>query len=115
MDVQKYAEKDIRTYLHSKGKCFIAFSRRHLNTKTSTTSLPKLNIPQVQPMFKRGDHIEAIVPGRGFEKATVLGIFTSKKGKFEGRLMYFLKILCGTASIPVSAQDCYQLRKTPQL
>ena len=61
--------------------------------------------------FKQGDQIEPVEPGRGFDKATVLSIFTETKGKSKGRKMYRLKIMNGTATIPVEAEACYQLIK----
>ncbi len=66
--------------------------------------------------FKPGDHIEAIDKGRGFEEAIVLGTFTEmSKGKFKGQEMYNLKIPCGTATIPVSAEYNYQILKKGRL
>jgi hypothetical protein len=59
--------------------------------------------------FKQGDQIEPIDRGRGFERATVLGTFIETKGKRKGKKMYKLKIICGTATIPVSAEVCYKL------
>ncbi len=61
--------------------------------------------------FKIGDTIEAIEKGRGFEEATVLNIFTETKGKNKGKEMYLLKIICGKATVPVSAEVNYQLKK----
>lgn len=58
--------------------------------------------------FKTGDIIEAIEQGTGFEKATVLGTFISEEKRTKGKEMYRLKILCGTATIPVSAEINYQ-------
>ena len=59
--------------------------------------------------FNPGDHIEAIDRSRGFEEAIVLSTFTSQEKKTKGKEMYLLKILCGTATIPVSAEYNYQL------
>jgi hypothetical protein len=61
--------------------------------------------------FKPGDQIEAIDMGKGFEKATVLGTFIETKGMWKGRQMYKLKILCGTATIPIEAEVNYKLLK----
>lgn len=61
--------------------------------------------------FKVNDTIETIEHGRGFEKAVVMGIFTEKKGKNKGKEMYLLKIMCGTATIPISAEVNYRLVK----
>ena len=61
--------------------------------------------------FKKGDIIVVTEYGRGFEKAVVMGIFTEKKGKNKGKEMYLLKIMCGTATIPVSAEVNYKLVK----
>lgn len=62
--------------------------------------------------FKKGDTIEAREPGLGFEEATVLGTFISKEKRTKGKQMYYLKIICGVATIPVSAEINYQLKKT---
>ena len=59
--------------------------------------------------FKIGDVIETVERGRGFERARVLNIYTAKRGRRVGREMYFLKIICGTATIPVSAEVNYRL------
>ena len=61
--------------------------------------------------FKKGDVIEAIDKGRGFEQARVLGTFIEegKKSRFKGREMYLLKIPCGTATIPIETGECYKL------
>lgn len=61
--------------------------------------------------FKIGDHIEAIERGRGFERARVLGTYTSKSKKFKDKKMYLLKIMNGTATMPVSAEVNYRLSK----
>ena len=61
--------------------------------------------------FKKGDSITAIIPGRGFENATVLGICTEKVSNDRFRKMYLLKIMCGTATIPIEAEENYQLKK----
>lgn len=55
--------------------------------------------------FKPGDNIVPIESYQGFENATVTGI-TEKKGK----QYYTLKILCGIATIPVSAEEFYKLK-----
>ena len=61
--------------------------------------------------FKKWDTIEAIERGRGFEEGTVLNIYTAKKGKWKGQQMYILRIMGGTATVPVSAEVNYQLKK----
>ena len=61
--------------------------------------------------FKKGDRITAINKGRGFDEATVLKTFTSTEKPTNGKEMYLLKIMCGTATIPVSAEINYQLYK----
>ena len=61
--------------------------------------------------FKSGDEIKCIIPGRGFESATVLDICTEKVSKDSFRKMYLLKIMCGTATIPIEAEENYQLKK----
>ena len=63
------------------------------------------------PKFKQGDTIEAIERGRGFEKAVVLNTFISQEKKYKGKEMYYLKIMCGTATIPIEADDNYRLVK----
>ena len=61
--------------------------------------------------FKRNDVIGAIEMGKGFDKATVLNVYEETKGKRKGQKMYLLKILNGTATIPVSAEVNYELIK----
>ena len=61
--------------------------------------------------FKKGDHIKAISGYRGFDEATVLGTFISQDKKFKGQEMYLLKIMCGTATMPVSMENNYNLIK----
>lgn len=63
------------------------------------------------PKFKIGDYLEPVEIGRGFNNAYVMGIYTSKTGKWKGQEMYLLKIMNGTASIPVSAEVNYKLKK----
>jgi hypothetical protein len=65
----------------------------------------------MQQKFKIGNTIQAIEKGFGFENAVVLDTFTQKKGKFKGKEMYLLKIPCGTATIPVSAEKNYKVIK----
>ena len=59
--------------------------------------------------FKIGDKIKVSEYGRGFEQATVLNIYTEKKGKHKGKEMYLLKIMCGIATVPIAAEDNYEL------
>ena len=54
--------------------------------------------------FKTGDTIVVDEYGKGFEKATVTGVIKQK-----GRQYYTLKIVNGTATIPVSAEINYKL------
>lgn len=61
--------------------------------------------------FKKGDVIECVVPGRGFERATVLDIITSTEKRTRGKKLYYLKIVCGTATIPIGAEVNYELVK----
>lgn len=63
------------------------------------------------PKFKIGDQIETIERGRGFERATVLSIFTETQGRYKDKQMYKLKIMCGTATVPISAEVNYKLYK----
>ena len=58
--------------------------------------------------FKPGDVITPIIGYSGFENATVMNTFTEKKGKNKGKQYYTLKILCGTATIPISAEVNYK-------
>ena len=58
--------------------------------------------------FKKGDIIGTTEPGRGFEEATVLGTFISNEKKTKGREMYLLKIINGTATIPIGAEVNYE-------
>lgn len=59
--------------------------------------------------FKQGDVIEPIIPGTGFEQATVMGTFIEKKGVHKGKEMYLLKIYNGTATVPVNVEDNYRI------
>ena len=61
--------------------------------------------------FKKNDVIEAIEPGKGLERAVVLNVYVAEKGKRKGQEMYYLRIINGTATIPVSAEVNYQLVK----
>ena len=63
------------------------------------------------PKFKRGDIIEAAERGSGFEWAYVANVYTARKGKFKGQQMYYLKIMNGTSTIPVTAEVNYKLKK----
>ena len=56
--------------------------------------------------FKVGDKIVVDEYGKGFEQATVTGVIEQK-----GRQYYTLKIMNGTATIPVSAEINYKLFK----
>lgn len=51
--------------------------------------------------FKVGDIIGPVVPNMGVEEAVVTRV--------DGR-NYYLKILCGTAIIPIKAQRNYKLK-----
>lgn len=54
--------------------------------------------------FKKGDNITVAEYGLGFEKATVLGVI-----KQNGKQYYSLKIVNGTATIPVTAENNYKI------
>jgi len=54
--------------------------------------------------FKKGDKIVVDEYGRGFERATVAGVIEQ-----NGKQYYTLKIVNGTATIPVSAEVNYKL------
>jgi hypothetical protein len=56
--------------------------------------------------FKQGDVITAIYKGRGLEEATVMGVIEK-----EGKQYYSLKIVRGTALLPVVAEDNYKIFK----
>ena len=56
--------------------------------------------------FKQGDKITVTEYGNGFERATVTGVTEQK-----GRQYYILKIMNGTATIPVSAEINYKIAK----
>ena len=60
--------------------------------------------------FKKGDVITAIERGMGFEEATVESIV-----ELNGKHFYKLKIMCGTATIPESAERNYKLVKKKKL
>jgi RNA polymerase-interacting CarD/CdnL/TRCF family regulator len=52
--------------------------------------------------FNIGDTIVVDEYGKGFERATVTGVI-----KQNGKQYYTLKIMCGTATIPISAEVNY--------
>lgn len=54
--------------------------------------------------FSIGDTIVVDEYGKGFERATVTGVIEQK-----GRQYYTLKIMNGTATIPVSAEINYKI------
>ena len=54
--------------------------------------------------FKVGDNIVVNEYGKGFESATVTGVI-----KQNGKQYYTLKIVNGTATIPISAEINYKL------
>jgi ethanolamine transporter EutH len=56
--------------------------------------------------FKVGDVLTVSEYGRGFDMATVTGIIEQ-----NGKQYYTLKIMCGTATIPVSTEVNYKLFK----
>ncbi len=56
----------------------------------------------MEPKFKVGDHLVPIVPHRGLEHAIVNRIDDKH---------YYLKILCGTAVLPIGAQVNYKLEE----
>lgn len=55
--------------------------------------------------FKKGDQIVPTESYQGFENATVTGII-----KQNGKQYYTLRIIQGTATIPVSAEEFYKLK-----
>ena len=56
--------------------------------------------------FKKGDILTAVEYGLGFEKAAVIGTVVQ-----NGKQYYSLKIMNGTATIPVSAESNYKILK----
>ena len=54
--------------------------------------------------FEVGDNIVVDEYGRGFEKATVTGVIEQ-----NGKQYYTLKIMNGTATIPISAEVNYKI------
>lgn len=110
MNAKEQAEQDIRVSLRAAGKCFIGFSSRY-NRPSKVVNPTPMSPRTVKPKFKKGDIIKANIPGRGFERAKVLSIFTATQGKYQGRTMYLLEIVCGTASIPIDVQGEYHLQQ----
>ena len=53
--------------------------------------------------FSKGDTITATEVGKGLEKATVTGVIEK-----NGKQYYTLKIMNGTATIPISAEVNYK-------
>jgi hypothetical protein len=56
--------------------------------------------------FKQGDVITAIYKGRGLEEATVMDVVEK-----DGKQYYSLKIVRGTALLPVAAEVNYKIFK----
>lgn len=56
--------------------------------------------------FKVGDKLKVAEYGKGFDDSTVIGVTEN-----NGRQYYILKIMCGTATIPISAEVNYELFK----
>ena len=54
--------------------------------------------------FKAGDIIIVNEGGCGFDRATVTGVIEQ-----NGKQYYTLKIMCGTATIPISAEVNYKI------
>ena len=54
--------------------------------------------------FNVGDVISPLMDYHGFEDAKVIGIL-----EIKGRMHYRLRIMNGTATIPVTAEDNYEL------
>ena len=61
--------------------------------------------------FKIGEIIEPVERGRGFENAEVQNIYTATRGRFKGEKMYLLKVINGTATVPIRAEDNYKLKQ----
>ena len=61
--------------------------------------------------FKVGEIIEPIERGRGFENAEVQNVYTATSGRFKGEEIYLLKVINGTATVPVKAEDNYKLKE----
>lgn len=61
--------------------------------------------------FKIGDILEPIERGRGFDSAIVQDIYTATRGRFKGEEMYLLRIINGTVTVPVRAEDNYKLKE----
>lgn len=55
----------------------------------------------MEPKFKIGDHIVPIDIHKGMEQAMVTNVDDKN---------YYLKIMCGTAIIPIGAQINYKLK-----
>ena len=53
--------------------------------------------------FKKGDVLTVTEFGNGFDKATVMGVI-----KQNGKRYYSLKIMNGTATIPIGAEINYK-------
>lgn len=101
---KKVAVHDIKNDLRQHSKCFLAF-KKSLNpimnelVKSYSRSF-HASSQSVKPIFQVGDHIVPKEPRRGIEHAVVTRIDSKN---------YYLKILCGTAIIPISSQVSYKL------
>ena len=60
------------------------------------------NFTIMEPKFKAGDTIVPIIPHTGIECGTVTRV---------GMSNYHLRVMCGTAIIPISSQDNYKLKE----
>ena len=56
--------------------------------------------------FKIGDELIPVIRGRGFENSKVIGFVEDK-----GKQCYLFKIVNGTATVPISAEDNYILKE----
>ena len=57
--------------------------------------------------FKIGDELIPVIRGRGFEKSKVIGFVEDK-----GKQCYLLRIVNGTATVPISVEDNYELKES---
>lgn len=61
--------------------------------------------------FKPGTRISCINPNHGFSELLIVEVFSKKRRGQEPREYYRCKISNGEVTIPVSAEDNYELYK----
>lgn len=103
MTAEEVATQDIKDALRQDSKCFIAFKRDldPVIEEVTESYVKQQEDLDNKPIFKVGDHLVPKIPRRGYEDAVVASIDDK---------CYNLRILCGFARIPITAQVNYKLK-----